>query len=196
MYMLKRYAIAAIPKATKTFYFLLFLFVAGVSVGASSGDNEVILRLADGYSAVQGSDLAADNFFRSISADALLLGAVFLLGFSAISAPFFLLVPFFKGLGIGAAAGALFLSSSSFFDGVKVFIGFCVTASVSSFVLILAAQSALGFSAGLFFHLRGRCESFDTVSELKKFCLKFLLFAVIIVINATLDTLISVLLSI
>ena len=195
MYMLKRYAIAAIPKSTKMFYFLLFFFVAGVSIGASSGDREVLQKLVDAYTSVQGSVLAADNFFRSLSADTALLFAVFLLGFSSVSAPALLVIPLFKGLGVGAAACALYLSASSFFDGVKLFLGFSVTASVSALVLILASQAALKFSVGAFSHLRGRCEDFDLVSEGKKFGLKFLLFAVIIVINAVLDTLLSVLLS-
>ena len=193
--MLKRYAIAAVPKTTKIFYLLLFLFAVGVSVGASSGDREVLQRLVDGYTSVQGSDLAADNFFRSLSADTALLFVVFLLGFWSISAPMLLVVPLFKGLGVGAAACALYLSASSFFEGVRLFLGFSITASVSTFVLILASGSALKFSAGAFSHLRGRCEDFDLVNEGKKFGLKFLLFAVIIVINAVLDTLLSVLLS-
>ena len=193
--MLKRYAIAAVPKSTKIFYFLLFLFIAGVSIGASSGGLDALQRLVDGYTAVQKSDLAADNFFRSLSADALLLFVVFLLGFCSISAPVIVLLPFFKGLGVGAAASALYLSASSFSEGVKLFLGFSITASVAAFVLILASRSSLKFSSGAFLHLRGRCADFDFLSEGKKFGLKFLLFAVIIVINAVLDTLLSVLLS-
>ena len=193
--MLKRYAVAAVSKSTKIFYLLFFLFVAGVSTGALLGDREVLKMLVDGYSAVQNSELAADNFFRSLSADAVFLGVIFLVGFSAISAPAFLIVPFFKGLGVGASACALFSSVASFFDGVKAFLGFSITASISSFVVILASGSAFRFSLGLFSHLRGRCDSFDVLSEGKKFGLKFLLFAVIIVINAVLDTLMSVLLS-
>lgn len=193
--MLKRYAIAAVPKSTKIFYLLLFLFAAGVSAGASSGESAVLQRLVDGYTSVQESTFAADNFFRSLSADAVLLFAVFLLGFCSVAAPVFLLVPFFKGLGVGAAACALYLSASSFLEGVRLFLGFSVTAGVSAFVLILASRSALKFSVGAFSHLRGQCEAFDLVSEGKKFGLKFLLFAVIIIINAVLDTLLSVLLS-
>ena len=92
--MLKRYAIAAVPKSAKIFYLLLFLFAAGVSAGASSGESEVLQRLVDGYTSVQESAFAADNFFRSLSADAVLLFAVFLLGFCSVAAPVFLLVPF------------------------------------------------------------------------------------------------------
>ena len=193
--MLKRYAIAAVPKNIKIFYLLLFLFVVGVSIGAASGNNEVLQRLADQYTAVQKTDLAADNFFRSLSADIAFLIVVFLLGFCSISSPALILVPLFKGLGVGASACALYLSASSFFEGFRVFLGFSITTSISTFVLILASQSALKFSVGAFCHLAGRCEKFDLVSEGKKFGLKFLLFAVIIVINAVLDTLLSVLLS-
>ena len=177
--MLKRYAIAAVPKSTKVFYFLLFLFVAGVAVGASSGESEVLQGLVTNYTSVQESAFAADNFFRSLSADTALIFAVFLLGFCSVSAPVILAVPLFKGLGVGAAACALYLSASSFFEGVRLFLGFSITASLSSFVLILASRSALKFAVGAFSHLRGRCEVFDLVSEGKKYGLKFLLFAVI-----------------
>ena len=193
--MLKRYAFAAIPKKTKLFYLLIFLFIAGVCLGAGSGNNDRMRLLADGYAAAQVTDEAADNFFRSLSADAVLFIAVFLLGFSSVSAPVLILAPFFKGLGVGASVSALYLLDPSFLSIVKNVVGFCITASVSSFVLIFAVRESLFLSAGLFSHLRGRCDRVDLVGEGKKFGLKFLLFAVIIVINAVLDTLLSVLLS-
>ena len=192
--MLKRYAFAAVPKKTKLFYFLIFLFIAGVCLGAGAGNNDSIRLLADGYTAAQASEDAADNFFRSLSADAVLFIAVFLLGFSSISVPVLILVPFFKGLGVGAAVSALYLLNPSFLPILKNIAAFCITASVSSFMLIFAVREALFLSAGLFSHLRGRCDCFDLVGEGKKFGLKFLLFAVIIVINAVLDCLLSVLL--
>lgn len=192
--MLKRYKIAAIPPKTKIFYSFVFLFIVGVCFGTGSGDSEALRALADGYSAAQNFEAAADNFFKSLSADAVLLAVVLLLGFSSVSAPVLILVPFFKGLGVGAAASALYIFDPAPASILKSFIGFSVTAAISSFVLIIASQSALRLSVGLFSHLRGRCENFDLVSEGKKYGLKFLLFAVIIVINAVLDTLLSILL--
>lgn len=192
--MLKRYKIAAVPSKTKVFYLFVFLFIIGVCLGTGSGNIDTLKSLADGYSAAQNFEAAADNFFKSLSADAMLLGVVFLLGFSSVSAPVLVLVPFFKGLGVGAAASALYLCDPSAVWIFKSFLGFSITASVSCFVLIVAAQSALKLSVGFFSHLRGRCEDFDLVREGKKYGLKFLLFAVIIVINAVLDTLLSILL--
>ena len=194
--MLKRYAFAAVPKKTKLYYFLLFLFVVGVCLGAGAGNNDGIKLLADSYTAAQNSEEAADNFFRSLSADAVLFGVVFLLGFSSVSAPVLLVIPFFKGLGVGAAVSALYLLDPSFLSILKNVVGFCVTASLSSFVLVFAVRESISLSVGLFSHLKGRCDRFDLVSEGRKFGLKFLLFAVIIVINAVLDTLLSVLLSV
>lgn len=192
--MLKRYKIAAIPLSTKLFYLLAFIFIAGVVFGVLTTENELTASIADGYSSVQGDEFAADNFFRTISADAVFLFAVFLLGFSAVSFPVLVLVPFFKGLGVGAATVALLNVDPSFMGIVRCFIGFSLTTVVSSYVVIVAVVSSLRLSLGFFSHLSGRCESFDLSGEGKKYCLKFVLFAVIIVINAVADTLLSVLL--
>ena len=85
--MLKRYKIAAIPLSTKLFYLLASIFVAGVVFGVLTSENEITTSIANGYSLMQGDEFAADNFFKTISADAVLLLCVFLLGFSAVSVP-------------------------------------------------------------------------------------------------------------
>ncbi len=192
--MLKRYKIAAIPLSTKLFYLLVLIFIAGVVFGVLTSENEFATSIADGYSSVQGDEFAADNFFRTISADAVFLLAVFLLGFSAVSLPVLILVPFFKGLGVGAATVALLNVDPSFMGIVRCFIGFSLTTAVSSYIVVMAVVSSLLLSLGFFSHLSGRCDVFDLSHEGKKYCLKFLLFAVIIVINAVADTLLSVLL--
>lgn len=196
--MQKNYAAAVIPLRTKVFYLLIGLFVVGIGFGvwAFSNDEAGLLfkALADGYTDAQTAVSAADNFFLTVSADAVFLGAVFLLGFSAVSVPLLLLVPFFKGLGIGAAACALYVCDPSPAALLKCFVGFSLTSAVSSFVIIFAVLSALRLSAGMFCHLRGRCEDFALQSEAKKCGLKFLLFSVIIVVNAVVDTLLSMLL--
>ncbi len=192
--MLKRYKIAAIPLSTKLFFLLVVIFVTGVVFGVLTSENEFTASIADGYSSVQGDEFAADNFFRTISADAVFLFAVFLLGFSAVSLPALIIVPFFKGLGVGAATVALLNVDPSFIGIVRCFVGFSLTTAVSSYVVITAAVSSLRVSLGFFSHLSGRCEAFDLSREGKKYCLKFLLFTVIIVINAVADTLLSVLL--
>ncbi len=192
--MLKRYKIAAIPLSTKLFYLLVLIFIAGVVFGVLTSENELTSSMADGYSSVQGDEFAADNFFRTISADAVFLLAVFLLGFSAVSLPILILVPFFKGLGVGAATVALLNVDPSFMGIVRCFVGFSLTTTVSSYIVIMAVVSSLLLSLGFFSHLSGRCDIFDLSHEGKKYCLKFLLFAVIIVINAVADTLLSVLL--
>ena len=194
MFMLKRYKIAAIPLSTKLFFLLVVIFVTGVVFGVLTSENEFTASIADGYSSVQGDEFAADNFFRTISADAVFLFAVFLLGFSAVSLPALIIVPFFKGLGVGAATVALLNVDPSFIGIVRCFVGFSLTTAVSSYVVITAAVSSLRVSLGFFSHLSGRCEAFDLSREGKKYCLKFLLFTVIIVINAVADTLLSVLL--
>lgn len=194
MFMLKRYKIAAIPLSTKLFYLLALIFIAGVVFGVLTSENEFTTSIADGYNSVQGDEFAAENFFRTISADAIFLALVFLLGFSAISLPILILVPFFKGLGVGAATVALLSVDPTFMGVLRCFIGFSLTTVISSYVVILAVVSSLRISLGFFSHLSGRCEVFDLSTEGKKYCLKFLLFTVILVINAVADTLLSVLL--
>ena len=192
--MLKRYKIAAIPLSTKLFYLLVLIFITGVVFGVLTSENEITSAIADGYSSVQGDEFAADNFFRTITADAVFLALVFLLGFSAVSLPVLILVPFFKGLGIGVATVALLNADPSFWGIVRCFVGFSLTTAVSSYIVIMAVVSSLRLSLGLFSHLSGRCDAFDLTTEWKKYCLKFVLFTVIIVINAVTDTLLSVLL--
>ena len=192
--MLKRYKIAAIPLPTKLFYLLALIFVAGVVFGVLTSENEFTTSIADGYTSVQGDEFAADNFFRTISADAVFLFCVFLLGFSAVSTPVLLLVPFFKGLGVGAATMALFNVDPTFLGVVRCFVGFSLTTAISSYIVLMAVVSSFLLSLGFFSHLSGRCEVFDLSHQGKKYCLKFVLFTVIIVINAVADTLLSVLL--
>lgn len=192
--MLKKYAL--IPLKTKLFVLLAVLFVSGVAVGAkvSAENSKLFLLLLDGYSGAQTAESAAENFFFALSSDFVMFGAVFLLGFSAVASPIILLVPFFKGLGVGASVGAMYLSSPPFGEVVRFFAGFALTTAVSVYALIFASLSSLKMSSRLFASLTAADEGPGLKPVAASYCLKFLLFAAIILINAVADTLLSVLL--
>ncbi|MEE1010471.1 MAG: stage II sporulation protein M [Acutalibacteraceae bacterium] len=172
-------------------YFLAFLFVGGVIIGAisCSNESEISNKIAETiktfiFSKNNNSffDITIDSFISNIM---LIIINIFL-AFSLIGYPFLVWLPCIKGIGLGAFAGYLYsaykLSGLGYWI-LTVFPG----AIVSSVALIIACNDSCDYSKNAFMKsLRGRGQ-FEK-DETKIFLVRQLILIGICVISSFIDS--------
>lgn len=127
------------------------------------------------------------NSFLSSSAPVLIM---FVLGFCAVTQPIELLIPFFRGLGLGAS-----LSQIYEFSGVKGFLIILLLiipySIINSFGLIIATREGIRYSNILAAKVfsSANCEGMKSVTKL--YCEKFFVIEVIMIIAAVVDCICS-----
>lgn len=127
------------------------------------------------------------NTFLSSSGFLLL---IFILGFSAVTQPIEILIPFFKGLGLGASLAQIYADS-----GVKGFLIILLLivpcAIINSFGIIIAVREAIRFS-NIFTSKAISSENGGGMKSITKlYCIKFLVIEVIMMIGAAVDCICS-----
>lgn len=184
---------------TKAFIILLMvLMLAGVFVGALSYRQLAGTELAGLHFAAQNfiSARTEQGFFQicwdSLRSSGGLLLACFLFGFCAIAQPAELLVPFFRGLGLGASIACIYAEYSvkGFFIA---FILIVPNAVISSFAIVIAARESVRLS-NIFssFAFADRCDR-KMPKGIQLYLLKFVVLFVIIVISSLIDSVLTVL---
>ena len=187
----KRNGDGKMPDKTKDkllFSLMLFLF-SGILLGALSvGRVSEKLLAALWHGAEQTSVWA--HFFSVLSSDVLLLAALFVLGLGCAAPVFVFPMMLFHGLGLGVTGAYLCRAGESV---LSEFLKLSAGAAGTCFVLLYAGKEALLMSCA-FLKVAGKTGSGENFSgRVKKYCLKFLVFAVILLINALFDTMLSVL---
>ena len=129
---------------------LLLMFSAGIIAGALllKSDSQFMLKISEifySFSFSRGEQGTFNNFGDSFLFNGLIIILNMFLGFSVIGCPFIMLLPLFKGLGIGAVSGYLY--SAYKFSGL----GYCLLliypgAIVSSFALMTACRDSYEYS--------------------------------------------------
>ncbi|MFA5658502.1 MAG: hypothetical protein WC900_04395 [Oscillospiraceae bacterium] len=181
------------------FFIILFgLMLSGILVGALvfcglNGDTADRLSfLGQGFleERYEKSSFAilADSFF---SATAYLI-VIFLLGFSAISQPFEFLVPFFKGLGLGATVAQIYsLTGTKGFIIVLFLI--LPGAAIVSLGMLIAVKDAVRFS-NLLLHTAVSTGYTNGMREnTRLFCSRILIFEAVMAAGALTDCICSLL---
>lgn len=142
-------------------YLLAFLFVAGVFIGAISGNNESeisnkIAEIVKTFIVSKNQNEFSEVIINSFLPNILLMSANVFLAFSLIGYPLLVWLPCIKGIGLGAFAGYLY--SACKFTGL----GYCILtvfpgAVVSTVALIIACNDSCDYSKNAFMKsLRGR----------------------------------------
>lgn len=142
-------------------YLLAFLFVAGVFIGAISGNNESeisnkIAEIVKTFIVSKNQNEFSEVIINSFLPNILLMSANVFLAFSLIGYPLLVWLPCIKGIGLGAFAGYLY--SAYKFTGL----GYCILtvfpgAVVSTVALIIACNDSCDYSKNAFMKsLRGR----------------------------------------
>ena len=179
------------------FYLLGILFLVGVGVGAflvgrcQPQTLQLLQSVLGGYTEVRQTLSFGGIVFASFGALSLLLLVLFLLGFCSIAQPVILLVPLFRGLGYGFAAGTLYwqLGTTSALSRIAILL--LPSMLPGALLLMAAGRSAFLFSTRLF-RSSVRRENASGIPSIKRYCVRFALFAVICLFIAVLDAAICV----
>ena len=173
------------------FYLLGVLFLIGIGMGALLVGNcqpqtaELLQHLLGDYAQLRQQHSFGSIALSTFGSLFLLLLTLFLLGFCSIAQPAILLVPLFKGLGYGFAAGSLYQEY-----GAAAILQIAVLLLPSmlpgALLLMLAGKSAFRFSSRLFYSSVRREQTAGAPSA-KRYCIRFALFAVLCLAVALLD---------
>lgn len=185
------------PKLHPAFLLLIVMFVFGMLYGVLliGGNSELFqtFSLFTGeYTRQQQEQTLLQNFLSSFSSSILFIVIPYLLGYSAIGQPAVLLVPFFKGLGLGAFMGNLYTSQGLQGVGYSVLIIVPYTL-VALFAIMIACRESLRLSNLFFASFASRRGTGVSMGAVKLYNIKFLILCVIVLISAILNT-VSVLL--
>lgn len=181
------------------FFFILFgIMLCGILIGTivfcnfSDASADKLSFLAQGYLASRAEDGAFKILWSTFFNSSLLLFVTFLLGFSAVSQPIELTVPFFKGLGLGATVAQIYSIS-----GAKGFIIVLLlvipSAAITSIVLLLAVKDAVRFSNKLSHIACSTAFVTGMRDTTKNYCNRFFMLEAVTAIGALLDCLCTML---
>lgn len=171
--------------------FLLFLFVFGIISGALSvkrGESAFVEKLAvliDSYRITRVSQSFFVNYCNSLLVNVIIQVCAVLGGFSSLGIPFIMMLPFVKGLALGAVSGYLYNAYA--LSGL----GYCLVVLypgnvISSMSLFMACNESCVLSQSIFNIAFSNSEK--TVN-LKIFAARHLFYFGITAISALLDTL-------
>ena len=172
------------------------LFFAGMAYGAlvvGFGEEKMLDSLSfmtKGYMAGRAEQSIAVTFFHSFCSSGGFVLALFLLGFSAVSMPLVVLLPFFKGLGLGASMGYLYLTyrwSGIAFSAVLIL----PTAVFSAFAVILASRESFKLSRLFCATFLPRMQGSVSFRSVKLYCARFAVLFGISLISAVVDSILS-----
>ncbi len=190
----------AIPAAQKKskprliFLALLAALTAGMLYGVllAGGGSEAMLSslriFTAEYAAAQRGQSLMKSFFDAFLSGFFFLLAPYLLGYSAIGQPAAFLVPFFKGLGLGAFLGSLYRSYG--FTGFLYSALLVVPYTLAALLAILVACRESVRLSNLFFSciLGNRGRERVSGSALRLYHIKFLVLLAIVVVSAVVYT--------
>ncbi len=122
-------------------YFLLFLFAVGVAAGAYSMKNDTSILssqwkiITDSYISLRTEQGILANLLAALTVNGLYFSLSIFFAFSLIGYPILVTLPFFRGLGVGAICGYMYLNF-----GVKG-IGFCLLTIYPGLIISVMALS-------------------------------------------------------
>lgn len=176
--------------------FLFAILIIGILTGSltyrnfTNEETSSLSFFAQGYMNDRISQTPSQILSHSFMSATILLGIVFISGFCAIAQPFEILIPFIKGLGLGASVAQIYAIKGG--SGLIIVLLLIVPYSaLTCFVYIIAVKESVSYSVS-FFRLAffvGHNDGMRT--ETKNYCIKYILLEIIIVISALIDCLSS-----
>ena len=171
---------------------LATLFITGLVVGAicvhtaGSGVLEKLTRMFQNYSQIRSQQSMLMNFGNSFATGAFCIILLYLSGLSAWGIVPALLLPLFKGMGLGMICGTLYADY-----GIRGF-GYCVMvilpgALLSALAVILSAKEAIRASSFIFARFCLSREAEQT--SFRNYTVKFFILLLFIGFGAVMDML-------
>lgn len=173
---------------------LTALFTAGMAFGAvlvkSSADHEwleKLLNLLQEYSTMRSTQSLFATMCNSLFANLIFLSVAFTAGLCAMGLPFLTLLPFLRGLGMGAIFGYLY--SAKALAGV----GYCLLillpgAILSTATLLIGCREGLTMSFDVFSVVNGH-KTLDSYHNFRLYCARFGILLVLLACAALADAL-------
>lgn len=173
-------------------------FVIGVIAGCTAsgtygdGTSGALDIIINGFISLKSDETMAQTFFSSLGSTVPLMLVVFILGFCALGIPLISLSAAFRGIGIGAMLGYMYA-----FYGVKG-ISYCLLlvippALLSIPAIILACKEAMRFSGIVFSFISKTNGRNDKFPDMRKYCLRFVVFLLALIAAALVDCLFTLL---
>ena len=176
------------------------LFFVGMAYGAlvvGFGDDKMLHSLSfmtKGYMNNRAEQSMAITFFNSLWSTGCFILALFLLGFSSVSIPAIVILPFFKGLGLGTSLGYLYITYA--LKGIAFSAAVILPAAIfSTFAMILASREAFKLSLLFLAAFVPRLQGGLSPRVIKLYCAKFLVLSGIILVSAVIDSTVTFLFS-
>lgn len=168
------------------------LFFVGMLYGAllvGLGEEDLLNALrfmTEGYLDRRTEQSVFSTFFNSLCSSGVFVLLLFLLGFSAISAPVILFLPAFKGLGLGASMGYLYTVFG--WKGVAFSVAMILPATLfSTFSIILSGKEAFRLSTLFLATFLPRLRGTISAKVVKCYCGKFGILLGIVLVSAGID---------
>lgn len=179
---------------------LCAMFVIGMLYGVlllklgSGSLSEAISLITAGYRSKLQSLTVVESFFSAFSSAFAFVLIPYLLGYSAVFQPLILLLPWFKGLGLGFFMANIYLSYG--FSGM----GFCALFVIPQtviviFCMIVACREALKLSNMFFFSFAGKSRECVTLNSVRLYNIKFAVLSGMCLLAAIVDVLCSLIFS-
>ncbi len=135
-------------------YLLIIMFIFGLTAGAGAlkSDSEItdkIILLFENYIYQKSGQGGLENFFNSLSVNALFFLMNLLFAFSLIGIPFLISLSMLKGFGLGCFCGYLYSAFRLTGLGYSILMVY-PGAIVSSFAFILACNDSCEYSKNAF----------------------------------------------
>lgn len=176
--------------------FLMMLLVLGVAAGTliagnlSEGQSGTLSFIAQGFVESRANQTFLQTFTASFFSASIFLMAAFFMGFCAISQPLEILLPMFKGIGLGVSMARIYLEYGG--KGALICLLMVLPAAIAcSFVIIIASREAIKMS-GTFLNALKVSDSEQSGRDIiKKYLLKFTVLIIASVFCALLDALLT-----
>ena len=195
--MQKQRTSGSVIRKNSFFAFLVGAVLLGVVLGTMaycfmSGDFLDQLSLAqENFLDVRRNSDFAVGLMKSLSASTMFLGAVFILGFSAIAQPVEIAVLVIRGMGLGVTMAQVYSQCGK--TGILTCAVLIVPAAViSSYALIVGTREALSMSNLLMTNSLSDRPSDGMLSAVKLYGTKFLVLEAVSAVSAAVDCLCSV----
>lgn len=192
--------ISEFMKKNKLTAVMTALFFAGMAYGAlvvGFGDDKMLHSLSfmtKGYMNSRVEQSMAVTFLHSLCSSGCFVLALFLLGFSSVSIPAIVILPFFKGLGLGTSLGYLYITYA--LKGIAFSAAIILPAAIfSTFAIILASREAFKLSLLFLATFVPRLPGGLSPRVIKLYCAKFLVLSGIMLIAAVIDSTVTFLFS-
>lgn len=182
--------IVAFKKNWKIILFLV-LFAIGMIIGAiliKKDNSEIInsfLNIFKTYIRIKKEQSIGSNFINSLAINLIFVLCAFILGLCAVGLPFISMLPVIKGVGIGMLTG--FLYSNFALRGL----GYCILVLYPGlmpavYTLLLSCNIGVNTSYNMLLTLSSN-KIIKGETNLKIYCLKFLIFFVLIIFSSVID---------